>query len=596
MIDVMSVTLALCLLTPQTGTVTVERTGTVADLLQEISGGSNVKLSAGRKEGQEILIVSLKGAPLSEAMKQIAWATFGQWEKDGKGGYKLTRDIAAERRAEREYIDKAAKIAADSIAKYREGVLRPGATDAEITQAALPRERNPYTQPVPAADARLMARLFANVNPRSLVRTDGEGFVTISSKPFGEQLSFGPQAEGILRQYLAEKGDELKLPPSDLPLRAVFQGQTTVRGGGGMLSLIRPNGQSLLGLIRRNVITFDAGPNVFDLPKEIKDAIPPEMLVPISEATKEFMAPKARSSEAIISRLQQPEKFEPLATYATDTWRAVASQTRRQLVANVSDSTLIPLIDNGSPTTLLYAMEHFYRDDMRFPKDWVLVRPQFPNQPWGHQINRAALGRFVRQSSKSGTLQDLEDGATLLTSPGVTTVSLAVSNYIGWARPFYGGKLQGEWDVYRFYGTLPTPLRRAWVEGTPIDVSTLSRESRRALGEWAKTGTPTSGWLRADRKAQEGLVLRNKNAVGFRDAWWDYRNAATFINAGQPLEVQPSTRTILRLYADFGVGIESPGKDLTDFTFNPNGYTHWAKTTGAVRENLEKAGAKFPAG
>lgn len=635
----MPVAFALCLLlTPPslTAPVTVKYTGRVADLLAQISKQSGTTLTAGRKEGAEILIVALDKAPLDETMERIAWATFGAWERDSNGVYKLVRDAAEERRAEQAYIAEAAACATKSIARYREGVLRKGATDQEVSEASMPKGKVPGASPIPAPDARLLARLAGLIAPRDLVslRKRNEEIV-FSNLPTRAQRPLGPAADQALRQYIAGKGEVLG---AHRPERILLKGYVTPSGGSLVVNLFTAKGDSLDRVVRVPYLTLESDRPLSPTPKELLDAIPPDMAVPLSPISQAFRPDIKWGFEGVgvrpeqlakvpefMRRLRDPERYEPLATLATDLWTAAAARVGRNLVMNMDDRFLVPMSSGpGGPATMRNYLEFWSPDNVRMAPGWLLGRPAMLNSPWGHRIDRAALGRYVRSPHPYLSMGWLEAGADLIAKGGVPVIPSWVSQYIYWAGmgqvPTFAS---GDWKLERVYASLPEVHRRAWIAGRPVDIASLPVPAKVALADWATLveyvergkhsaftleptvrfpdGMVTEGWLRSDFKEESGFATRFPQAGGtFGEQWHTLDSLAWFLKASfdraKDVRIQESTRQTLRLWGEIEDGVSTIPYTLMQHAPDPTKYVPWDQARPEVSKAIREAMSRVKIG
>ena len=597
-------------------TLTLRQTGTVSSLIKEISNQSKVNLEVDRL-GREILIVSLQDALLGEAMERIAWATFGRWEKTSTG-YRLVGDTGQQKKAEREYVERAANVAAVSIARFRKGVLTAG-SDPDVAKATFSLRPDLGSGGATAPEARLLARLLGSVDPRNLVSLTPDGQTVHATNPTPAEFRFGFEGDiaPILSRYAAEKG---WASISEQPIRVMLKGNCRPEGGYAALELfVSFKGKWEHRTVNTRIEFQPANPET-RLPKELVNAIPDTTPIPLSEVSQSmvfqgepgsppFPTPRVYAQHPdLIKRLREPERFEPLSTFTADTWLAAGQITRRNVVANVDDVLLTPYYNHPLPT-LREALHITGRLNTRYESGWLAVRPQLWNAPWGHRVDRAALGRYVSSNAKSGELASLDATAAFLNGAG-STIPRGISHYLDWASE---GRLGG-WDEYggqslyleRFYATLPDATRRAWKEGTPIDVATLPKTSHVALRNWAiarnyegprqgqilnppvmeptvsfPNGEATQGWLRATIQSEPGFAVRYPFEDGTRSLWFTEQGLANWLNNVNPdrkrILVQAAARRIVRLSADLPEGQPSTWRTWRDPQIDPAKFVPWSQ-------------------
>jgi hypothetical protein len=608
---------ALCLLAPRPviadTRLTLRSTGSVAALLEALSAKAGVSLTATPRLAREVLIVSLTEVPLSDAMARVAWATFGQWERVGEG-FRLARDGGEENRAEREYREAAIGAVSSSFAAFRSRALTPGLSDSEVRAGEARLSGNPYVVGASAAAVRAFARLSSSVTPGAVAGASQERQATFSSAPSPVERSLGADAPQVLKRYVAERG----LPP-ETQVRATIYAYAGPRGGAAMLTLW--DGAS--NVLDRSMVMIGGWDKArYSTPKEIADAIPANMAVPLSPVS-EFFRQGARDRMSptefgpgdfsrvpeVIQRLRDPEKFEPLATFVTDVWVATAKKTGRNLVANVDDDWFVPAV-HRAPPTLREMITAFWLGTFKADSGWLAIRPLVPNSPWPHRIDRKALGRYARTSSASDSLAELEAAAAFVSTAGVPEMTRCVSRYMEWATEGKGtSNLPHEWALPRFYGSLPEAARRAWLAGEPVDVSKLGDSSLWYLRTWAAQASKTSdlpvdatrlfphglpsGWLRSEERSTAGFFIRAPIGGSVTEFWGELDQLSAVINSLQPggkgdrVEIQEAPMRKLRLFADLGPGLQTPEKVFRISIPDPNKYFPWRKASAELRGRIE---------
>lgn len=629
MIFIMPVAFALCLLlTPQTPTspVTVKYTGRVDGLLAQISQQTGTPLTAGRKEGSEILIVAVKDVTLEETMKQIAWATYGAWEKD-KDGFKLVRDTAAERRAEREYVARTADYVQAFISRFRDLVQALPPTEKSLRMDSSMQLGIAGTRTMPARDARLLLGVASALSlPDVVNRTSMRDTAVFSNLATPAQHRLGPQADQALRAFIASRPDNEELDP---PVRILAKATATSYGGWLNVQLYNAKGNLYRGAPYL-LLPFSTEKPTPPMPKELIDAIPANAVVPLSPLSKAFgnldekesdgSVPSEREFAAMpefIERLRNPDKYEPLGTFATDAWRAVGTHTGRNLVVNMDDRLLVPMW-RGAPPLLRNFLNWPAMEQVELPSQWLRIRPTLLNSPWGHRVDRAVLGRYVRTPYPYRSLGQLEAGAEFVTKCGMPFIAPELGWYLVWASQ---GNLttdgSGGWLLERFYGQLPEAARRAWISGQGVEVATLPVEAKRELSYWSvlvdvdlgggrvafepssilsertvrfPLGMATRGILRSELKQEMGFATRiPKETGGFGERWDSTDSLAGLLNAmtkgADKVQVHPAMHQSLRILADLGEE-GRPERTLTYYVSEPSKYVPWSRMPADVLREI----------
>jgi hypothetical protein len=267
----------------------------------------------------------------------------------------------------------------------------------------------------------------------------------------------------------------------------------------------------------------------------------------------------------------------------------------------------------------------FSQADMKLEPGWLVARPVLANPPWGHRVDRAALGRYVRAAGAWREPAEFEAAATFITTCGTPKLPWGLADYLYWAKELeVPTRMNAEWALERFYGSLPEGVRRTWLQGGPVDVSRLSLESRRALQKWVfmpnweilqprqpvdsysqeptvrfPLGAPTAGVLRAETKEEAGFASRFPFDGGMGERWDSLNSLAWLLNAlldgGKDVEIQPSTQRSLRLIASLPGG-EETYRTLKWYDRAPGKYVHWQKAPAETVKQIEAERAKQRAG
>ncbi|MGV3617344.1 MAG: hypothetical protein ACO1SV_18620 [Fimbriimonas sp.] len=635
---------ALCLISPgplQDARITLKQTARVEAVLDTLSKQAGVRLTAKKEEADDILIVALSNVPLKEAMDRIAWATYGQWEKE-EDGFRLARDIAAERRVERACVEKATALVEGAIKRYRQAVLQPE-TLAPDQRPLVPGPPGSQERIGPTPETRLLANLLEKVPAKELVRLDNgfyaSDYAVFSSRPTPVERAFGPDVDRILDRYIAEKRAAGFDWGTRLPLRAMLKGRCGPLGGGASLTLYNAKGESMLGTLPRIVIPFEPTSEREDaVPKTILDTIPADMKVPLSELSQAFSRPKdidpdqafhasraerARNAE-FFYRIQHPERFEPMAAFATDLWTAVAAKSGRNLVANLPDTHFVPGW-RGEPPLVRELLT--WQTDSHFDvrSGWLVLRPMVVRPGDHHQINRTALGRYVRTRFRYRSPESLSASGDFITRAGVKHIHPWIGSYLYWASE---GSLtsdgSGGWALERFFGSLPDATRQGWLAGNAIDISTLSMDSRKALVDWMTYATRrqrggttipelfleptvrfpqgyvTHGWLRAEGQDQPGFATRipTEEEGKFAERWDSLESLAWLLGAmtknAEKVQIHPATLRSVRLFAEVEGDPSLATQTLERYTPEPSRYVPWQRSAPDVVESIKVAKTKSP--
>jgi hypothetical protein len=619
------------------GTVTLTQTANAGTILAEVSRQSGLRLEAAPDEAKEILIVSLHDAPIKEVMDECAWATFGWWNRT-RTGFRLEKDNAAENHADQEFYEESARTLARGIADCRKDVLHPGLTDDQASVAAYTKVNHRTTFVAGGPEVRLLATMLGLVDAEQAIDRDSRvwpAFTAWSNVPTAAEHALGPAANDALHEYAVEKNIPWPSAGVGPPLIAVLTLGAEPDQGSANLQIYDRAG----GLIPERMYTaFETkDPDWNAIPKQLLDEIPPNAVAPRSEASKLFQIRMPRPSNAfayidpsefenlpkLLERLRNPERFEPMATAATDAWLAIAGLTHRNLVACLDDVGLMPIIQGPEGTPLRKYIKDYGAKNVAIRPGWVLARPLAAHLPRGHQVDRAALGRFARANVRPDSVGALRAAGDFLAHCGLPALGWDITTYTWYASDAHVEAFPGnEWDLPWAFGLMPSYLQEEWLAGEPIDIGQLPEDCRFHLGNWARPltpwnvppgvpsitaepthgfngGLPANGWLRADRRVDEGFMVRSRTSAGA--VYENFTNASGVaqwlknVAPGQPaLEFVRATRTTTRLWADLGPGRLKPSKDCYDDVFDPAKYADWNYVSADIKAEVEVAQAKHP--
>jgi hypothetical protein len=465
--------------------VTLKETANVATLLKNLSAQAGIPLTINERRGQEILIVAVDRVSLADAMKQIAWATYGRWEKSG-GGYRLLRDTDAENAAEKEYVRWQTREAATAIGNVRDLILERGLAPDRLNDYSIVSHVNAKA----TATDRALAQALSVVRPENAILVQPDSWCVYSTHPTSAEYPLGPVGTEILRAYNAS----LKDPSASPAVLATLTCDYRFEQGTATLSLFTDRGwrtasaSARFGLHDRNGTSR---------PRELADEVPDDQAVPLSEASKFFVRPATqnltdpygmgpgwsnlRQMPDVMERIRNPEKFEPLATFATDVWRTIATWKGRNLVANIDDAFMYPGWA-ADPPNLRAAFKQAGGYNAVLQPGWLLARPSLASPPWRHRVDRAALGRLARTAYRND-MQMFEAYAAFAGSGPVGPDPWETNQYLSWAGTPTPEIFHG-WDVARIFGTVPKPVLAAWVSGESIPIASLPVATKQALRKY----------------------------------------------------------------------------------------------------------------
>lgn len=597
-------------------TVSLQRTANVAVLLEDLSRRSGTPLTVGTKLGKEILIVAINDVPLLDAMNRIAWATFGIWEKSG-GGYRLVRDTDAERAAERHYVKWQSGEAAATLGAYRARVLQRNVAP-ELNRYQLERQGRRVGGP-PTPIERALAQALGFVRPETAVFTQPNVVAVYSNRPTAAEFPLGPGIQQVLDNYNAATPNGADAMYAVLTCRYVFERATA------SLSLFSDRGY----LIGGTEATFPLyGPDSAPRAKEFADEVPPSE-VPLSEASRFLIRdvntingfPDPRDISRLpdlTARLRDPERYEPMATFTTDVWRAVAASKGLNLVANVDDAYLFPGSWIAKTPTLGEAFRNSGGYNAELTKGWMIARPSLANAPWHHRIDRAALGRLARARPMNALSQfeawaDYAGAQTLPPDPWTTNMVLG---WMGVPAP----ELFRGWTPARIFGSLTPQMRADWKSGRPLAIADITPASKQALAALIVSpygrerdyqsfddrptalfpqGLPNEGVLEGGVETINGFNWRLPDSPSGRPfGWTSVRGIGDFVrrlesqqsDRLQGLQLQPVARLQMKLRATIRPTLTADIADFQEFAPTQAVFTYWNRMAPGIQDEIRRTG------
>lgn len=588
--------------------VSLSKTESVSALLRDLSAATKTELLVSDARGKEILIVSVKDVPLNDVMKKIAWATYGRWETV-RGGYRLVRDSDAEKAAQKKYIQWQSSEASDAIKVFQARVLTKG-------MESDPGWRPPGTSLGKAGRLdRAIARLLGAVPAERTLFLDRYDLHTFSSQPIAGERPLSNWAE-VLRQYNAETAPNGMEPA----VRGFLTCQYKFEVGYASLRLYDARGQQIESKDVRFAL-YDPDQSAVR-PKEFADRIPADAPVPLSAESKFLIRAETPNSWGttpderakvpdVVERLQNPERYEPMATFATDAWRAVGKSIDANVVANVDDCFMAPTWTRYTPKLgEAFKLTGGYNAETQ--PGWLLARPSLATPPWPHRMDRAALGRLARTrwTTQEAAFQAWSEFAGAQDStPDYYNMSL----FLGWVGAPSPDPMEG-WSVARIFGLARPDVLESWMRGTPVPFSRLSDEMRLAIRDYSlKTegtspesfdrepsirfpqGLPQRGWLTASSDQSIDYVIRSKQPDGSYGAGrWRAAELRQYFRSLQKqspgelakFDVMEIPQSTLRFMAAFS---EKDGLLLKTLVREPNGatpYIPWGQIPDDMRARI----------
>lgn len=488
-----------CLMVQQNAKVSLSTGGAPVEvILRDLSKQSGIPLHAADTVRGEILLIDAKDVSLDDLMKQIAAADGAEWSRDGDG-YTLSRP-ARIRNAEQ----------ASEIAE-RTAVLTKSLSEHLKTELAPASSLGPRFNP----ELRLAWRAMQAVGPATLARVKSGTREVFSTEPNAMQRRWPGSLQPLVQAFISES-KQLPPEPANFPEQIrrprIADGTTVSRG------LVALSASIFQGYVV-HVYLYDANgglitdattsmqmPEFDELERQMSSKTPPASGEPLtlSEPALEFLSIAKDSmaqkpvaiSPAMMGRILDPGKYDPLGLFVGDALSAVARKHSRSLVASVPDFCFLTGLFLGHGTVTEDAIRHWIGQTSVIDEShegWMVIHPRFPIETRELRVDREKMGAFYRKAWKNGGVRLSELGTYVASQPRRYIETISVF-YAFFCMPEIARMFDPEaLGALRTYGLLTENQRAALARGQPVPVNLLSAEARAELTDWIYNG-PGSGF------------------------------------------------------------------------------------------------------
>jgi hypothetical protein len=493
--------------------------------LKELSPKVGLTLLASPATENDVLVLSLKDAPVKEVLEKLAWAVGGTWKKEGEA-LRLARtseDNAAERTRERSHIIEGYRAA---LAKRKEelaasGELNPAKAE-QLAKEAAGHLKNFNPQSLQSGNigmffnkmsnespgGRAMAKLMSLVTAEDLADLPKGIRVVYSTHPTRTQRPLGGTASTIAAAFQRDHtvwmdamakhrvanpqiggttyellpgigaGDENQAEPASRKVGKVLFTMTRSGyfGGGVRMELLLADAKGKViargsgGIWPRNLVLLNPTPPPKDDPKVLRGAD----MEAIASGTTQYGFTK-RVPEELRQRLLQPEMHEPLGILQGQTAINAAKVRGTNLVAMVSDANAS--YGTGAkeiPYTLWLRMQQVSNEIVE-EKGWLTLRPFAAASSRENSVDRKTLGQYLRRQAAVGRMKIEEAAmwAAKLPLEEEAQMLRQLATYVrstGTHPDQYGGDSGSR--ILRFYGSL-SPAQRAAAKQGGLPLSKL---------------------------------------------------------------------------------------------------------------------------
>lgn len=499
----------------------VSRGGTVESIVQLVSKSTGVSLGTVPETGQEIVLVSLRNAPLKEFKDRLAAAIGASW-KDEHGVSRLIRtrkQFDDQTAAERDLRIDEVKIglanlkkrveaqpsfdagAAHALALELDGIntkYKGHLSDSPGLKARIALEpRSPTGRlvvsivgaltPEEIADVGLGERIVYSTTPTPTpmqrgVTADLSALINryeSEHQTYADELKRFPVGKGFAQR----SGDETEIRASDVSQvvfaieRSPYNPNLTVR-----LSLVRQDGSiiagatSLLDLGEAKRTDSSLGSGKQELSPSSKALMG---AIGQLQKGKTFMGDKD-----LLAKLVEPEKFDPLSFVAADGVLGLANG--RNVIACIPDDGFVEpaFMAMADPTHIDLAKFSNWltnKCEVRVTGDWFVASPRRKVLTRELRVDRHVMGQFFRTSIENGGVS-LDATSDLVSKMPRDYMDSIVPMMAFFLLPdLNAGVSDRNVEFLRVYGQITQEQRLALKNGHPVSVSVLGAASKAEL-------------------------------------------------------------------------------------------------------------------
>lgn len=496
--------------------------------IAEIADLTGQKLSADAVLQREILVIHVDKVTLGELLPKIAHVTSSRWTERG-GKYTLVPDDSVRTKEERARRDHRIELMKAAIA----------ATLKDSVQG----EDGAKAPALQMAEDRLYGAILKDLDPAALVDIEPGARVVFSTAPTSAQRQLAAIPSDVLQEYV--RAENLRLEADERSMResgeldklqkifAALGLQRRTQPMAGMPAKILVAVErigwgsdlkfQISGLDEQGVFWGDIAREFFDHTDDPEsDYVEPQAKsshtadkIILSEDTKllatlasegsTLSRNEVRLPESLRTKLEHPDKWDPLAFVHSEALLSAAKLLGKQLVADLPDDQRDPSqIWSVAAVTAEGVLQDLNRRKsyvaIEEEKDWEVIRPADPTSSRIHRLDRIALAKVIQAKNQHGstTLEDVARYALYNDEPYSGPGSLYGRLFRLF--PPVSDTRAREWDTLKFYGSLlegaagdslPKSIRWSSLEGVQrrcADLLSLGAASSWQLGE----PTPTA--------------------------------------------------------------------------------------------------------
>lgn len=495
-------------------------------VLAEISEKTGENLKCGMTLANEVVIMEVKDAPLSDLMPQLAEAVCGKWTKS-QDEWILSLDASRYRQEERAEIAARKPLFEKALKPYIETLDEP--FDGKDADALIARMKANQ----PGADGgfsraqiesliesgarspggRAIGRVLRSVDLSRLAAMQLGDRIVFSTHPTAAQIPLGASARNLIPDLVKEqaiwssaragfpsKGARVGLlsigdvydqnPIVETPSKAILVVEQAPGYGSTSadFQLANREGKVIYRCRAEMTVETPAGTNAPDIPKTLRWSDRTEHLFAQlrkhSNPAMMFMEP--RVSEEFEKDLIRCEENDPNATFTSDLFFAVGRSSATNWIGVPDDEYWYWNLSAGLRSNDELPKKLYWYDELKSTRNgesWSVLRPRFPAKSFRQRVNRKQLSLLLAAVRETRVLS-LNALADYVFNTGHTLSTMGLENFyvnLVSREPNFGQRTQLSAATLGFYGSLSARQRAHLQDGGSIGISQLTPTQT----EWA---------------------------------------------------------------------------------------------------------------
>lgn len=489
-------------------------------VLEEIAEKSGERLKCGMTLANEVVIMEVKDAPLSDLMPQLAEAVCGKWTKS-QDEWILSLDANQARQEERAEIAARKPLFEKALKPYLEGLEKPfGGKDADELIKGLKTTqleddggfrtiefKTMIENGARSPGGRAIGRALRSIDLALLAAMKEGDRLVFSTHPTLSQLPFGKAANSLIAQVVKEqevwssarasfpsRGARVGLlnigdvhdqnPIVESPMKANLIVELAEHQGTPSIDLQLANSEGYVIYRCRTDLTLDfpssgAAPAI---PKTLKWS---ENTKSLLEDLRKNTAPQMQIAEPRVSEAWEKElircqQVDPHHYFMSDMFFAIGRASADNWIGVPNDEnwgwhlvSALKSLSGEMPSKLHW---HSEAKSVVNGISWSIIRPRSPADARRHRADRKLLSRLL-QSVQQTRYLGIDSFAEYVYEtnhvPSTADLSRVLLSAVN-REPNFGQNLQASKSALAFFGSLSSPQRQQLVQGGTILASQLT--------------------------------------------------------------------------------------------------------------------------